>query len=66
MRLRHPGATRRARYVTGLVAAIGLAAGTVVAATSGAVSAVLDAATSEAASAAPACQVAYAVNPVLH
>ncbi len=50
MRLRKPGAARRARYVACLVAAGGLAAGTAVAVTSGA------------ASAAPACQVAYTVN----
>jgi endoglucanase len=50
MRLRNPGAARRARYLACLVAAAGLAVGTAVATTSGV------------ASAAPACQVAYSVN----
>ena len=50
MRLRKPGVARRARYLACLVAAAGLAAGTAVAAVSGA------------ASAAPVCQVAYTVN----
>ena len=50
MRLRTPGATRRARNLASLVAAAGLAAGTAVAVTSGV------------ATAAPACQVQYSVN----